>query len=124
LSTDPWGTPTWQSVNIQFGPAFPEGTPSEQSVIFAHDAMLVPPVKSPSSVQTSAVSIHPWDSPIKQCVNVQGVPVFHGDMSSREHVICALEPWGTPHRLRAQTDRTTFQEDISSRQHVICALDP
>ena len=120
LSTDPWVTPIRQSVNVKFSPAFPKGTPIGQSVISAHDAMLAPPVKSPSP----AVRIDPWDSPIKQCVNVQGVPVFHGDMSSREHVICALEPWGTPHRLRAQTDRTTFQEDISSRQHVICALDP
>jgi len=124
LSMDPWVTPIWQSVNVQFGPAFPEGTPSGQSVISAHDAMLAPPVKSPSPVQTSEVSINPWDSPIKQCVNVQGVPVNQGDMSSREHVICALDPWGTPPRLRAQTARTTFQEDMSSRQHVICALDP
>ena len=85
----------------------------------------MPPVKSRSPVQTSAVSISAlWDSLITQCVNVQGDPVFQGDMSSREHVFCALDSWGTPPRLGAQLAHTTFQEDMSSRQHVICALDP
>ena len=120
LSTDPWVTPIRQSVNVQFSPAFPEGTPIGQSVISAHDAMLAPPVKSPSPVQTSAVSIDPWDSPIKQCVKGQSVPVFQWDMSSRQH----LDPWGTPPTLRAQIARTTYQEDMSSQQHVICAPDP
>ena len=116
-SNDPWGTFIQQCVNS----CSSIDTPSRPSFISALDSVLAPPAKSNAPVQTNAESNDPWGTPIMQCVNVQRVPAFQEDMPSQQNVICFLDPWGTPPRMRAQIARTALV-NLDTHPHAISSV--